>query len=81
MLIKAASMVGIVLGMLFLSAELYLLKIIQYLDVLQNTGWFDNIWEYSLRFPFNIAFIMTILEIVFCLAVFFWGDIKRSKKK
>ena len=55
---------GIILGLLFLSAELYCLKVIQSLEKLHGT-WLLNAWEYMKEPQCLIAILITIGVIIY----------------
>ena len=62
---------GIILGLLFLSAELYCLKVIQSLEKLHGT-WLLNAWEYMKEPQCLIAILITISVIIYsCYLAFF----------
>ena len=62
---------GIILGLLFLSAELYCLKVIQSLEMLHGT-WLLNAWEYMKEPQCLIAILITIGVIIYsCYLAFF----------
>lgn len=72
---KNIALLGIILGGFLFSFELYLLKILQFLD--KTTGsWFENILEYTKSFPVNLSFLLTIFIILFCFGLFFFGKNK-----
>lgn len=62
---------GIILGLLFLSGELYCLKVIQSLEKLHGT-WLLNAWEYMKEPQCLIAILITIGVIIYsCYLAFF----------
>ena len=62
---------GIILGLLFLSAELYCLKVIRSLEKLHGT-WLLNAWEYMKEPQCLIAILITISVIIYsCYLAFF----------
>lgn len=67
---KVVALLGIIFGGLFLSFELYLLKLVQIID--KSTGsWFENVWEYAKMSPCKIALLITVAVIVFSFYIFF----------
>ncbi|MEA4973040.1 hypothetical protein SDC9_144371 [bioreactor metagenome] len=67
---KPIALMGIIFGSLFLSFEIYMLKIVQYLDK-SGGSWFENVWEYAKMFPCNIALFITIAVVIFSFFIFF----------
>jgi hypothetical protein len=66
---KMVALIGIIFGGLFLSFELYLLKIVQFID--KSTGsWFEDIWEYAKMPPCSIALLITVAVIAFSFYIF-----------
>ena len=62
---------GLILGLLFLSSELYCLKVIQALEMLRGT-WRLNAWEYMQEPQCLIAILITIGIIIYsCYLAFF----------
>ena len=62
---------GIILSLLFLSAELYCLKVIQSLEILHGT-WRLNAWDYMQEPQCLIAILITIGVIIYsCYIAFF----------
>lgn len=66
---KAVGLTGIIFGMLFLSLELYMLKIIQLLEKAAG-NWYDNVWKYASQCPANIAITITVCVIIFSAVIF-----------
>lgn len=67
---KAAGLIGVIFGTLFLSMELCMLKFIQLLE--KSTGsWYEDVWRYMGEPPFNIALIITVGVIVLSAIVYF----------
>lgn len=67
---KAVGLTGIIFGILFLSLELFMLKMIQLLE--KATGyWYDNVWKYAFQCPANIAIIITVCVIIFSATIFY----------
>lgn len=68
---KYLGIAGIILGLLFLSTEVYCLKVIQSLEMLHGT-WLLNAWEYIQEPQCLIAILITIGVIIYsCYLAFF----------
>ena len=65
---RSIALICIVLGSLFLSIELFLLKVVQLLDRSATGSWHENAMLYAIEFPCNIAFAITISVIIFSCA-------------
>lgn len=67
---KVVALMGIIFGGLFLSLEVYLLKLVQIID--KSTGsWFENAWEYANEPTCKIALLITVAVIIFSFYLFF----------
>lgn len=67
---KMIALIGIIFGGLFLSLELYMLILVQFID--KSTGrWFEDIWEYAKMPPCSIALLITVAVIAFSFYIFF----------
>lgn len=66
---KVVGLLGIIFGGLFLSLELYMLKLVQFIDIPKGS-WFENAWEYAKEPPCNIALIITVAVIAFSFYIF-----------
>lgn len=67
---KAIGLLGMIFGGLFLSLELYMLKIIQVIEK-SSGSWFSDVWVYAGEFPANAALLVTLVVILVSTAVFF----------
>lgn len=67
---KSVALMGIIGGILLLSFEIYMLKIVQYIDK-SGGSWYENVWEYAKMSPCNIALLITIAVIIFSCFIFF----------
>ena len=74
---KKVALQGMIFGSLFLSLELYLLKLVQFSDKVTGS-WYENIWVYGRQFPCNAALLITVAVILFSAVIFFTG--KNSSK-
>ena len=61
--------IGIILGGLFLSLEIYMLKVIQSLEMIHGE-WRTNAWGYAGESPCTIALILTVAVIIFSFVTF-----------
>lgn len=74
--------IAIIVGMLFLSAELYGIKIIQLLDSQHGTWWSDAyIFEYAKQTPVYIAIIITMTVIGYGIWLCYKGRIGNRNNK
>ena len=62
--------IGMILGVLFLSLEIYCLKFIQSLEMVHGE-WRTNAWDYAKESPCAIALVLTIVVIFFSMITFF----------
>ena len=61
---KSIGRLGIILSLLFLSAEIYLLKIVQVLEHISGT-WRTSAWGYLSESPCLIAVIVTVVTFIY----------------
>ena len=67
---KATALLGVILGGLTLSLELFLLKVLQSLEKLHGS-WWTNAMNYAAEVPCALGFLVTAAVILFSLAVYF----------
>lgn len=67
---KFTGAIGMILGGLFLSLEIYMLKVIQSLEMIHGS-WRTNAWSYACESPCTIALILTVSVIIFSLVIFY----------
>lgn len=70
---KSVGMMGIILGGLCLSLEVYFLKVIQGMEKAVGL-WYENVWDYAKESPCLIAFAITVLVIALSAYVFAKGE-------
>ncbi len=66
---RVAGFIGIILGILFLSIEIYSLRVLQALEKVHGE-WRTNAWSYASEAPCAVALILTIGVIFFSLYLF-----------
>ena len=66
---KSTGAVGIIFGLLFLSLEIYGLRVLQALDKVHGS-WGVNVWGYACEPPCALALILTAISILFSLYIF-----------
>ncbi|MCI8342289.1 MAG: hypothetical protein HFE62_03645 [Firmicutes bacterium] len=69
---RFAGLMGIIFGILFLSIEIYSLKILQTLEKIHGK-WWNNVWGYASEPPCAVALILTVGVIFFSLYIFLTG--------
>ena len=67
---KSAGILGIIISLLFLSAELYLLKVIQALEMVHGQ-WRTNAWGYLSEPPCLIAVVITLTALLYSCYITF----------
>lgn len=67
---KSTGAIGIILGGLSLSLEIYMLKVIQSLEMIHGE-WCTSAWDYAGEPPCTIALILTASIIIFSLVIFY----------
>ncbi|WP_458398080.1 hypothetical protein [Anaerotignum sp.] len=60
---KTVGMLGMILGGLFFSLELYLLKFLQTFERISGS-WYEDVGEYMRLFPCNWALVITVFIII-----------------
>lgn len=70
---KGVALMGIILGCLFLSFEIYFLTIIQVIDK-SSGSWHGNAWAYVNEPPCEIALLITVAVIIFSFYLFFASE-------
>lgn len=69
---KMAGLLGIILGGLCLSLEIYLLRLLQGLDKAAGS-WYTDAWTYAGEGPCLAALILTAIIIIFSAILFITG--------
>lgn len=67
---KAVGLLGIIFGGLTLSLELFLLRMIQGMDMVRDQ-WWEDVWRYALEFPCNWALLLTVAILILSLVLIF----------
>ena len=67
---KSVGILGIIISLLFLSAELYLLKVIQALEMVHGQ-WRTNAWGYLSEPPCLIAVVITLAALLYSCYITF----------
>lgn len=67
---KVVGLLGIIFGGLTLSLELFLLRVIQGLEMVSGS-WSPNVWNYAKQSPCIWALLLTVGIIISSLIVFF----------
>lgn len=67
---KAVGLLGIIFGGLTLSLELFLLRVIQGLEMVKGS-WSPNVWNYAKQSPCIWALLLTAGILIFSLILIF----------
>lgn len=67
---KAVGLLGIIFGGLTLSLELFLLRVIQGLEMVKGS-WSPNVWNYAKQSPCIWALLLTVGILIFSLILIF----------
>lgn len=67
---KTVGLLGIIFGGLTLSLELFLLRMIQGMDMVRGQ-WWEDVWRYALEFPCNWALLLTAVILILSLVLIF----------
>lgn len=67
---KSVGLLGIIFGGLTLSLELFLLRMIQGMDMVRGQ-WWEDVWVYAGQFPCNWALLLTAGILIFSLVLIF----------
>lgn len=66
---KMVGAMGIILGTLVLSLEIYGLRLIQSIEMAHGE-WWDSAWSYAGEAPCTIALVLTAIVIIVSLTIF-----------
>lgn len=69
---KSIGAIGLLLGVLVFSLELYGLKLVQSLEMVHGV-WARNVWHYATEAPCTVALVLTAAEIVCSVVVLLTG--------
>ena len=72
---KNIGTIGIMVGFLILSLEMFGLQLLQYMEKAGHT-YYTNVWYYASEPPCVIALILTIGVIIFSIVTFFGDESK-----
>ena len=67
---KEIGFLGLIFGGLMFSLELFLLRMIQGLEMASGS-WSPDVWRYASEFPCNWALLLTAAIIIFSLVLIF----------
>lgn len=73
---KTVGMLGMILGGLFFSLELFLLKFLQTFEIISGR-WYEDVWEYMGHFPCNWALVITVIIIIISGVITFLPEKKK----
>ncbi len=70
---KFVGAIGIICGILFLSIEIYSLRVLQALERISGS-WRINVWMYACEPPCTVALILTVGVVLFSIYLFYKKD-------